>query len=126
MSVRKPRPVFLNLLLIRFPVTAILSIAHRITGVLLFLAMPFGIYLLGLSLQGPEGYARVAELFAYRGVRIASAVLLWAYVHHLLAGVRFLLLDIDVGIDIRQARATAWATNLIGFAAFLIALGGWW
>lgn len=108
------------------PVTAMLSIAHRVSGVLLFLAIPIAIYLLGLSLSGPEGYAQVVILFQYRVVRLAGVILLWSYVHHLLAGIRFILLDVDIGIRLQIARVTAWIVNLVGIAAFVAALGGWW
>lgn len=126
MAVQEQRPVFLNLLHIRMPITAMLSIAHRVSGVLLFLAIPIAIYLLGLSLSGPEGYAQVSALFQYRVVRLAGVMLLWSYVHHLLAGIRFILLDVDIGIRLQAARITAWIVNVIGIAAFVAALGGWW
>lgn len=126
MTVREKRPVFLNLLRIRMPVTAMLSIAHRISGALLFLAIPIAIYLLRLSLSGPEGYAQVLGLFEYRAVRMTGVIFLWSYVHHLLAGIRFILLDVDIGIRLQVARVTAWAVNLVGIIAFATALGGWW
>jgi succinate dehydrogenase / fumarate reductase, cytochrome b subunit len=124
--IEKPRPIYLDLLRIRLPVTAILSIAHRISGVLLFLAIPLVLYLLQLSLQGPEGFARVQELFGHRTLRLLGAVLFWAYVHHLLAGIRFLLLDLDIGIELAPARKSAWVVNIAAGVAFLIALGVWW
>lgn len=126
MAVQEQRPVFLNLLRIRMPVTAMLSIAHRVSGVLLFLAIPVAIYLLGMSLSGPEGYAQALALFEYRAVRVAGAIFLWSYVHHLLAGIRFILLDVDIGIRLHVARITAWIVNVIGIAVFVAALGGWW
>lgn len=126
MTVHERRPVFLNLLRIRMPITAMLSIAHRVSGVLLFLAIPIAIYLLGLSLRGPEGYAQVLALFQYRVVRLAGVLFLWSYVHHLLAGIRFILLDVDIGIRLQVARITAWIVNAVGIAAFVAALGGWW
>lgn len=126
MTIQEQRPVFLNLLRIHMPVTAMLSIAHRVSGVLLFLAIPIAIYLLGLSLNGPEGYEQVLALFQYRAVRVAGVIFLWSYVHHLLAGIRFILLDVDIGIRLQVARITAWIVNLAGIAAFVAALGGWW
>lgn len=125
-TVRKQRPVFLNLLRIRMPVTALLSIAHRVSGVLLFAAIPVAIYMLDWSLRGPESYAELAAFFDYRAVRVMTALLLWAYAHHLLAGIRFILLDMDVGIRLDRARITAWGVNLVGLAVFLLALGRWW
>lgn len=115
-------PRFLNLLRIALPVTAVLSIGHRITGVLLSLAIPGMIYLLGLSLSGPAAFERAAHAFDAEGVRVACALAVWAFAHHAFAGVRFLLLDLRVGIDRPTARASAWAVNLGGIAMLFLAL----
>ncbi len=56
------RPVYLNLLKIRLPVPGIVSFAHRITGVLLFLALPFAVYLLDLSIESQQSFARVQQI----------------------------------------------------------------
>ena len=61
------RPVFFSLMQIQMPVGAITSILHRVTGVLLALGLPLSLYLLELSLKGPQGYERVAGLFGYWG-----------------------------------------------------------
>ena len=58
MTKQPPAPVFLNLFRIRFPVGAVTSIAHRVSGVCLFLSLPFWIYLLDLSLQGAAGFSK--------------------------------------------------------------------
>jgi hypothetical protein len=63
------RPVFFNLTQIQLPVGAVTSITHRITGVLLAVGIPLGIYILDLSLQSPHSYVRVIELFGYRPSR---------------------------------------------------------
>jgi succinate dehydrogenase / fumarate reductase, cytochrome b subunit len=123
---RKPRPVFLNLLLIRMPVTAVVSIGHRISGVLLFLAIPFAIYLLQLSVQGPQGHAEAIALFESRAVRLMTALMVWAYAHHLFAGIRFLLLDVDLGIGISEARAAAWMVNVLGLFVLVVGLAVLW
>ena len=116
------RPTFLNLLQIHLPVTALLSIAHRLTGVLLVLSIPAQIWLLDLSLAGPEGHARAAALLHQPGMRLALLFGLWALIHHLLAGLRFLAIDLDWGASLPTARGTAWAVN---FGAPLLALLVW-
>ena len=63
-SPRDRRPVFLNLAQIALPVGALTSIAHRVAGVLLAIGIPLGVYALDLSLQGPQGFARMAAALA--------------------------------------------------------------
>jgi succinate dehydrogenase / fumarate reductase cytochrome b subunit len=121
----KRRPVFFNLMQIQMPVGALTSIAHRVTGVLLAISVPFSIYLLDLSLQDPQRYAQVTSLFDNRPFRAATIVLVWVLAHHLLAGVRHLLSDIDIGSKLPAARRSAWVVNLGGVAVALLALGVW-
>lgn len=115
------RPVFFDLLRIQMPVGALTSITHRVTGVLLAVGVPFAIYVLDLSLQSPDGYARVIELFDKWFVKWALILLIWSLAHHLLAGVRHLLSDIDVGSLLPAARRSAWVVNLTGVAVALLA-----
>lgn len=117
-------PVFLNPIHIRFPAGAVTSIAHRISGVLLFLSLPFLAWLLDLSLQGPHGYARAVELLQPAWVRLGSALIAWSLFHHLIAGFRFLLIDIHIGVSLPAARFSAWMASV---AALLLALlYAWW
>ena len=118
---RKPRPVFFNLARIQLPVGALTSITHRICGVLLAFAIPFLIYLLDLSLEGSVGYGRVAAMLDAFWVKGAAILLTWALAHHLFAGVRHLLSDIDVGSQLLAARRSAWIANIGGVAVALLA-----
>lgn len=117
------RPVFFNLTQIQMPVGAVTSITHRITGILLALGIPFGIYLLDLSLQGPQSYAWVTELFGHAAFKVIMLAFIWALAHHLFAGVRHLLSDIDIGSSLPAARRSAWSVNLGGLAVALLAAG---
>lgn len=114
-------PRFLNLFRIHLPITAVLSIGHRIAGVLLALFIPLLIYLLDLSLRGHAGFAAAAGVFDGIGVRFICAVAVWAFAHHALAGIRYLLLDLHLGIDRPAARASAWTVSLGGAMVFLLA-----
>lgn len=118
-----PRPVYFDLLRIPLPVGALTSIAHRVAGVILALAIPLGAYLLDLSLRDPEGYARAAALLGATPSRIAAVALAWALAHHLLAGIRHLLSDIDVGSGLPASRRSAWLVNVAGVAVALLAAG---
>lgn len=124
MKNKKPdtRPVNLNLLKIRQPITAIASIGHRISGVLLFLSIPIVIWMLERSLQGPQGFADVAAFFDNSLIKIFTLLLTWSAAHHFFAGIRFLLLDIEFGIDLATARTSALVVNVLGVIGVLIAM----
>lgn len=120
---RSTRPVFLNLTQIRMPVGALTSIGHRVTGVLLAAGVPVGVFLLDRSLQTEQGFADVSGLLGHGPVKVAVVLLVWALAHHVLAGVRHLLSDFDVGSPLRVARRSAWFVNLGGLAVALFAAG---
>jgi succinate dehydrogenase / fumarate reductase cytochrome b subunit len=117
-------PVFLNLFRIRFPVGAVTSIAHRLSGLLLLLSFPVLVYWLDLSLRDPAGYAEAREWLQCGWVRLASVGIVWSLIHHLLAGLRFLFIDLGIGVERTAARRSAWAVNGL---ALLLALAyiGW-
>lgn len=117
------RPVFFNLTQIQMPVGALTSITHRVTGVLLAVGIPFGIYILDLSLQTPQSYAQVIDLFGHWSFKAIALLFIWALAHHLFAGVRHLLTDIDIGSLLPAARRSAWIVNIGGFVVALLAAG---
>jgi succinate dehydrogenase / fumarate reductase, cytochrome b subunit len=80
--------------------------------------MPAAIYLLGMSLQGEEGFARARAVAALPSVKLAAGVLAWALAHHLLAGVRHMLSDLNIGSPLIVARKTAY---LVNFGALVMA-----
>jgi len=120
---RNGRPVYLNLLQIRLPVPGFMSILHRASGAVLSLAIPFVVYLVDLSLRGPEGYARAHQLLDGWLAKLVLLGLLWALLHHFFAGLRYLLLDVDVGIDKPAYRQSAWAV-IIAAPLLAVALLG--
>ena len=119
-----PRPKHLDLTRIRLPLPALVSILHRVSGASLFLFLPFLLYLLHASLDSPESYVRYRAAFQNPLVKLVLTGLLWAYLHHFLAGVRFLTLDVHWGVDLRSARGTSWAVLIASLALTLI-LGVW-
>jgi succinate dehydrogenase / fumarate reductase, cytochrome b subunit len=120
------RVVFLNLAQIGMPVGALTSILHRISGVLLALAIPVVAWLLARSLQGVEGYAEVTAWLGRPVVKLAAMLWAWALAHHLLAGIRHMLTDIDIGSRLRSARRSAWTVNVAGVIVALLAAGALW
>ena len=123
MHTTENRPRFLNLLQIRMPIGAVASIAHRISGVLLFLILPAAVFLLELSVRSPEGFDQVRAILQAPVVQMLGLVLAWALLHHLLAGIRFLLLDLEIGIEREQARVSAWLVNIGAPLVVLLIVG---
>ncbi len=101
------------------PVTAVTSIGHRLSGVLLFVLLPLFLYLLELSLRDPAGFDTARALLSAWPLRLLGVFTLWWFVHHLLAGIRLLLADVEWGTDLPQARRSAWSVNLAGAAVLL-------
>ena len=122
MNNNSSRPVFLNLFQIRLPIAGIMSIAHRISGVLMFLSIPFALYLLEQSLASADGYANVMAMLDSFWLLPVYAVLLWSLFHHLLAGIRYLLVDIDIGVLKPAYRKTALTVLLAAPLIVLILL----
>ena len=119
---KKSRPVFMNLLQIRMPVVAVLSFAHRVSGVLMCVLIPVLIYLFDLSLRSAQGYAQALEILRHPVVKFMAVLVVWGLMHHLLAGIRFLLIDADIGVERDSARRSAWIINAGGLIVPLIAL----
>lgn len=116
------RPKNLNLLKIRMPVTAVVSILHRVSGIVLFLSIPYVVWLLSQSITSQAGFNYVLNVFSSNCGKLINVILLWAIVHHFFAGIRFLLLDIDFAISREATIKMAWLVNILVFVtlAFLI------
>ncbi|WP_127477179.1 succinate dehydrogenase, cytochrome b556 subunit [Sulfurivermis fontis] len=118
MTTPHQRPVFFHLLQLHLPLTALVSIVHRLTGLLLFLALAPAIWLLERSLRDAAGYVQVQQLLQTWPARLLGVLLLWALAHHLLAGLRVLLIDAGFGVERGAARHSA----LWVFAAGMLAV----
>ncbi len=106
-NVTNKRPKFLVLYQIRLPLPALVSILHRISGVLMFLALPVLLWLLQASLRSPDSYAALAGVLAHPAAKLLLLLLLWALLHHLCAGIRFLAIDLHWGVKLAPARASS-------------------
>jgi succinate dehydrogenase / fumarate reductase cytochrome b subunit len=107
------RPVFFNVFQIQLPVGAITSLTHRISGIVLAAGIPFSVYVLDLSRSGLQGYEQASALLANPFMQTMVVLLAWALGHHMLAGVRHLLSDIDIGARLPTARRSAWIVNVL-------------
>ena len=117
---QKPRPKYLNLLQIRLPVPGVVSIMHRVSGAVLFLAIPLLLWVLQKSLESPSGFSAVTGALATPLAKLVLIALLWGFFHHFCAGIRYLALDVDVGTDLKPARATSWLVLAFSIGLTLI------
>lgn len=120
---KKRPPLWYNLSLFNLPYPGLVSILHRISGAVLFLALPWLLFLLDGSLASPERYERVQAVLAHPLAQLVILGLIWAYAHHWTAGIRHLLLDLHMGIDLPSARASARA--VLGISFVMTLLFGW-
>lgn len=119
---RSNRPVFLEPWRIELPINALVSILHRISGFILIVSIPYAAHLLERSLSGPAGFAAVSATLDTGFARLVLVVIAWAWIHHLLAGIRFLALDLGLGHERLIARRSAWTAMAAALA--LVAGGG--
>ena len=113
----RSRPVYLDLLRIRLPLPGIVSILHRVSGALLFLAgIPLLLACVATSLGSPESFAQLRGTLAHPLAKLVLLGLAWAYFHHFCAGIRFLLLDVLKGIELPAARRTSVVVLVVSLA----------
>jgi succinate dehydrogenase / fumarate reductase cytochrome b subunit len=104
---QRNRPKNLNLLSIRLPLPALVSILHRTSGFLLFLALPLILLALQYSLQSALRFQQLADILSHPIVKFLLVVTGWAFIHHFLAGIRHLAMDVHWGTTLPKARASA-------------------
>ena len=114
------RPIFLDLTKIRLPVNALVSILHRITGVLLIVSIPLVFWLLQRSLAGPEGFEQAVGMLRHPLGLVLLLGWLWLLMHHFFVGIRFLLVEIGVGETRKSGRDTAWSALIAGIVAAIL------
>jgi succinate dehydrogenase / fumarate reductase cytochrome b subunit len=111
---KKQRPQFRNihvtqLMNYRLPVAGFVSILHRISGFLMFLALPFVLYLFQLSILSEDTFKYFAGIASHPLVKLIMLALAWSYFQHFCAGVRHLFMDLHMGIDKDSARTSGTA-----------------
>ncbi len=119
------RPVNLDLSTIKFPLPALTSITHRISGVILFVGLIFGFWALDASLSSPEGFEAVRNAFEHNIlVKLIAWGLLSALAFHFVAGIKHLLMDVNIGVELNSAYKKAQITVVA--SAVLVILAGVW
>ncbi|WP_421853925.1 succinate dehydrogenase, cytochrome b556 subunit [Marinomonas sp.] len=121
----KKRPVNLDITTISMPVTAIVSILHRVTGIILFVGLAFLFYAFDLSLESQEGFDQVVNALQ---TNFLVKFVIWgvvsALMYHFVAGVKHLFMDMGYFEELESGRSAAIAN--IAIAAVLIVLAGVW
>jgi len=120
MTLKKKRPKNLDLMTIRLPLPGILSILHRVSGAVLFLLLPVLLWLFESSLTSPETFAVFKSIAAHPLVKLILLGLIWLYLHHFCAGIRYLLLDLHKGIDLESARLSSKIVFAVSIALTLL------
>jgi succinate dehydrogenase / fumarate reductase cytochrome b subunit len=105
----------------RLPVSGVVSILHRISGLLMFIFLPLLLWLFDLSLSSVASFERLGAFARAPAARVLLLVLAWALLHHLCAGVRFLLLDLHWGTDKAAARRSSWIVFAVSLPLTLLA-----
>lgn len=122
----KKRPVNLDLTTLRFPPMALISIGHRLSGVLLFLLLPLMLYLFQHSMASSQAFYHTVALLGKPWMKFLSWILISATLFHLLAGIRHLLMDLGWGESVAAGRVTAYAVFLlVGILSFLAGVWLW-
>lgn len=119
------RPVNLDLSTIKFPLPALTSITHRVTGVILFIGLFFLFWAWDTSLSSPEGFAAVKDALQHN---FFAKFVLWGLLsalgYHCVAGVKHLIMDLDIGVTLEGGQQMAKASIVISIV--LVVLAGVW
>jgi succinate dehydrogenase / fumarate reductase cytochrome b subunit len=105
----------------RLPPAGIVSILHRISGAALFLCLPLLLWLFDLSLISELSFARLRDVAGHWFVKLVLLGLIWAFLHHFVAGLRYLVLDLHVGLDKASSRTSAIAVFAVSLPLTLVA-----
>lgn len=115
---KDPRPVNLDLFSIKFPITAIVSILHRITGAFLFICFPLVLWVLQQSLVSAQTFAQLQTMFwSCRFKQALVWLIISAFMYHVLAGLRHLVMDCGIGESLCAAKLSSYIT--LGLAIIL-------
>jgi succinate dehydrogenase / fumarate reductase cytochrome b subunit len=116
----KKRPKHLALHLIKLPLPGLISIFHRISGLALFFALPLLLLALQYSLRSIETYTRLMDVLNQPAAKLVLLGLLWAFLHHFCAGLRYLAIDLHIVANLKQARDSSKIVLLVSLLLTLL------
>ena len=106
-KINRPRPKHLALHKIKFPLPSYVSILHRASGAVLFLCLPLLLLLFDQSLRSIETYTSLTEYLAHPLLKLILLGLMWAFLHHFCAGLRYLAIDLHLLPNLALARSSS-------------------
>lgn len=114
----------LDLFTIRYPFTAMISFLHRLSGIFVFLLIPFLLLILTISIKSQEGFEQIRIVLGIPTIKFLVWLIWISLWYHLIAGIRHLLMDIGIGESLKQARISGSITII--FTILLAILTGIW
>lgn len=129
---RPTRPIHRNInigqiVAYRLPIAGVLSILHRISGALMFLLLPFVLYLFDKSLTSELSFGLFKSITSNWFAKLVILALIWAFLHHFCAGIRHLFMDVHIGLEkdsSRQSAVAVFAISLALWATFALKIFG--
>lgn len=118
------RPKYLNLFKIKLPLPGVVSLLHRMSGSLLFVAIPLFLLTFQATLDSAENFEKVRQALGSPLAKLVLISLLWGFLHHFFAGIRFLLMDVHVGLGLQESRRNSLLVMV--FSLSLTVLIGVW
>lgn len=120
----KKRPVNLDIRTIRLPITAITSILHRISGLLLFVFLGFALYAFAKSLESEQGFNDIKNILTSAIGRLIVWAIYSSFIYHLIAGIRHLMMDVGIGHTLEGSKRGS--VMVIVISSLFIMLGTIW
>jgi succinate dehydrogenase / fumarate reductase cytochrome b subunit len=118
------RPRYLNLFRIKLPLPGVVSFLHRVSGALLFIAIPLLLAVFQLTLDSAEAFDKVKQGFGEPLAKIVLILLLWGFLHHFFSGLRFIAMDFHLGLELKKTRRNSFLVMI--FSLTLTAMIGKW
>ena len=120
----KKRPKHLALHKIKLPLPGLISILHRVSGLLLFVSLPLILWMFQASLRSIETYTQLINILQYPLSKLFLLGLLWAFFHHFCAGIRYLAIDLHIVSSLAKARSSSWWVLGVSLL-FTVVVGAW-
>jgi succinate dehydrogenase / fumarate reductase cytochrome b subunit len=119
-AAKSNRPLWYNVSPLNLPIPGLVSIFHRVSGLALFLGLFWLLYLLDASLVSPESFAKFKAIVAHPLAKLALLGFAWAFLHHFCAGIRYLLMDLHIGMSLAATRRSSGAVFAVSLLLTVI------
>lgn len=118
----RPKHIFLNLFVIDFPLTALTSIAHRVTGMLLFISIPFILYFLKLSLESESSFEISKILISKIYIKTFLMFLYLSFLYHIMNGIKHIIMDLGFFENKTSAKNISLAAIILTILFFILSI----